>query len=404
LNPDDEDNPLWAACCSEWGKGSGFKERVLLYLRGWSHLQTRLDAHERTDAMSLIPFLEEIARPAQAPRFTLHVRNLRALRDALWTPEPLSVLIGANGAGKTTLLQTLTFLRLAYERGLPEAVKIVFGGSGNLKSWGALPEEPVEIGLDLGEASWRIELLVDGPTLATLTNERFTVGARAIFSRDVLGNFTYGEERLDPSPLTGLRALMDRGVNEPWLRRVKSLLQSTAVYREPDLWTLREQGSRSTDNGQLHPRGTNALTLLRGWSQERAHRDRYQFVVEGLEANGVLQLLVLFCEVAAAEDESVVAIDEPENGLHPYALRRFLSRTSRWAKQHNVTVLLATHSTVLLDELSPHPEQVFVMKAAEEGEPVPTRLDKLCDPRWLAGFKLGDLYEQGEIGSNEDEA
>ncbi|MEO5726134.1 MAG: AAA family ATPase, partial [Byssovorax sp.] len=186
-------------------------------------------------------------------------------------------------------------------------------------------------------------------------------------------------------------------------------------------------------NSQLHSRGTNALTLLRRWSQERAHRHRYQFVVDGLkaafpgtvsdlefkeagttlvanvfrpgieqpsplanEANGVLQLLVLFCEVAAAEDESVVAIDEPENGLHPYALRRFLSRTSRWAKQHNVTVLLATHSTVLLDELSPHPEQVFVMKAAEEGEPVPTRLDKLCNPEWLAMSRCGISSRPGK--------
>ncbi len=440
LNPDDDDNPVWEACCNEWGKGSGFKERVLDHLKGWSRLQRGLTAHERTDAMSLIPFLEEIARPVQAPRFTLHVRNLRALREASWTPEPVSLLIGANGAGKTTLLRTLRLLRLAFERGLSDAVKIVLGGSGNLKSWGALAEESLEIGLDLGEASWRIEILPREGAGDYLTNERFTDGAREIFSRDVLGNFIYGEERIDPSPLTGLRVLMDRGVNEPSLRRVKSFLQSIAVYHEPDLVSLRE-GSRTTEDGPMHSRGTNALTLLRRWNQERAHHHRYQFVIEGLsaafpstvsglefkeagttlvanvfrpgieqpspladEANGVLQLLVLFCEVAAAEDESVVAIDEPENGLHPYALSRFLHRTSRWATQHNLTVLLATHSTVLLDELSAHPEQVFVMKASEEGDPAPTRLDQLYDPEWLSGFKLGDLYEQGEIGSNEDEA
>jgi predicted ATPase len=107
----------------------------------------------------------------------------------------------------------------------------------------------------------------------------------------------------------------------------------------------------------------------------------------------------------------VVAIDEPENSLHPYALRAFLRRTSRWARQHKLTVLLATHSTVLLDELTP--EQVYVMK----GTPVPTRLDQLCNSDWLktfqfklennqyhlSDFKLGDLYEHGELGSNEDE-
>jgi len=121
------------------------------------------------------------------------------------------------------------------------------------------------------------------------------------------------------------------------------------------------------------------------------------------EANGVLQLLVLLCNVANAEKESLVAIDEPENGLHPYALRAFLRRTGQWARQHKLTVVLATHSTVILDEFSASPEQVFVMKADKSEEKLPIRLDELCNREWLEGFKLGDLYEQGEIGSNEDE-
>ena len=121
------------------------------------------------------------------------------------------------------------------------------------------------------------------------------------------------------------------------------------------------------------------------------------------EANGVLQLLILLCEVASAENESIIAIDEPENSLHPYALRAFLRRTTQWAKKHNLTVLLATHSTVLLDELTGSPEQVYVMKPSENNEQMPSRLDQLCNRDWLEGFKLGDLYEQGEIGSNEDE-
>ncbi len=185
--------------------------------------------------------------------------------------------------------------------------------------------------------------------------------------------------------------------------------------------------------------GTNVLAVLRRWQDDRANEHRYRFVIEGLsaafpncfeeldfveagttlaarvyqpgtelptplesEANGVLHLLVLLTEVAAAEDESVVAIDEPENTLHPYALRAFLRRTQRWARRHNISVLLSTHSTVLLDELSGSPDQVYVMKSAEPEKNMPIRLDDLCDPDWLAGFSLGDLYEQGEIGSNQD--
>lgn len=440
LNPDLDINPVWIACRGEWGHGPGYKERVLNHLKTWARQERGLTAHERTDAATLIPFLGEIGRPVQAPRFTLHVCNLRALRETSWTPEPVSLLIGANGAGKTTLLKTLRLLRVAFELGLPTAVNRVLGGSSNLKSWDAPAEAPVEIGLTLGEARWQIELVPRAGSVDFLTSERFSDGAREIFSRDTLGAFIYGAERLEPSPLTGLRVLMDRGAHEPALRRVASFLQTIAVYHEPDLATLRE-GSRTTEDRYLLPRGTNALTLLRRWFQDRTQRHRYQFVIDGLstafpgtfsdldfveagttlvariyrpgseapgplesEANGVLQLLVLFCEVAATDDGSVVAIDEPENGLHPYALSIFLEQTSRWANEHNVTVLLATHSTVLLDELKGNAEQVFVMTALPDEKTAPTRLDVLRNPDWLSRFKLGDLYEQGEIGSNQDEA
>jgi predicted ATPase len=428
---------IWRACCEEWGKGGGFKNRVLDLLKGWAGRQVELTAHERTDAASLIPLLAEAAQPAQAPRFTLHARNLRTLRLAYWAPEPVSLLIGANGSGKTTLLLTLKLLQVAYERSLSEAVTMVLGGSSNLKTWGVPSEAPVEIGLDLGEARWRIELTPREGSVDYLTNERLTDGNREIFVRDSLGTFSYGEERLEPSPRIGLRALMDRGAHDPALRRMASFLQNITAYYEPDLWTLRKQGSNTNDDRFLHARGTNALTLLRRWRDDRAHQHRYQFVVEGLkaafpgtvtdldfteagttlvarvykpgveapsplegEANGVLQLIVLFCEVAAAVDGGVVAIDEPENCLHPYALLRFLHRTSRWARQHNLAILLATHSTVLLDALAP--QQVYVMKASTAGAPLPTSLDTLYDTNWLAGFKLGELYAQGEIGSNED--
>jgi predicted ATPase len=433
------EDEVWARCVEEWGRGSGFKSRVLDLLRAWSSRQHELTEHQRTSTSEHLPLLQGLVASPTPLTFTLWARNLRALHRASWTPAPVSILIGANGAGKSTLLQTLRLLRLAYERGLPEAVALVLRGSNNLKSWGADADETVEIGLDLGTSSWRIELIAREGTVDYLTNERFTDEGRELFSRDALGAFVHGDKRLDAVPQTGLRALMDRGAQEPALRRMAAFLQSIAVYHDPDLWTLREQGSSTSQDRHLNPRGTNALTLLRRWHQERTHRDRYAFVVDGLEAafpsivgdldfveagntlvarvfrpgvdeptpladeaNGVLQLLVLLCEVAGAPDQSIVAIDEPENSLHPYALRVFLRRASRWAQLHDLTVLLVTHSVVLLDELDAHPDQVYVMKPREAGEPVPTRLDELCDPRWLAGFRLGELYEQGEIGSNED--
>jgi predicted ATPase len=262
-----------------------------------------------------------------------------------------------------------------------------------------------------------------------------------VFSRDALGVLRYkGQSVASEGGAIGLRTLVDRGSVEAAIRGTATFLQRVNVFQEPDLISLR-RGSSAEDDQGLELRGGNAISVLRRWHQNRSLKDRYEFVVGGLRAafpgvfgaidfhqagntltgrifrsdrddsywlmdaaNGLLQMMVLLCEIANTDEGGVVAIDEPENGLHPYALRVFLRKAQQWATQHHITVLLATHSTVLLDHFTDSPSYVFVMAKPEEHETnMPVPLDRLCDTSWLAGFKLGDLYEQGEIGSNDDE-
>ncbi len=430
---------IWDSCWQEWGQGAGFVDKVIEHFENWSEQhQHVITSHEETNAEEHIPFWREAAKPRQAPRFTLHVRNLRALRQAKWTPEPVSVLIGANGAGKTTLLKVLKLLQRAYEQDLSTAVNNVLGGGYHLRSWGSAEDEPIEAGLDFDNIRWRIQLYSQAGSVSTVTAENLLEGERKVFSRDSLGVLVYGNEQIDSDKLTGLRTLMNRGSHDYAIRTIAKLLQNIAVYDDFDLPSLRENGSNAFDDQVLNSRGTNVLAVLRRWRVERDNQHRYDFVIEGLqaafpyafksldfvtagntlqaniyvpnrespsplafEANGFLQLLILFCAVASAEEESVVAIDEPECGLHPYALRVFLRRVSRWAKMLDATILLATHSLVLLDELTEHPEQVFVIQPSDK--PMPIRLDHYCNLEWLQDFKLGELYEDGEIGSNKDE-
>ena len=430
---------IWDSCRQEWGGGAGFVDRVLSHFENWSEQhQNVITAHEETNAEEHIPFWREAAEPRQAPRFTLHVHNLRALRQTQWMPEPVSVLIGANGAGKSTLFKVLKLLQKAYDQDLSTAINTVLGGSFNLRSWGSAEDEPIEVGLDFGTVRWRIQLTSQAGTVSIITTESLFEGERKVFSRDSLGVFIYGNEQIDLDKSIGLRTLMNRGIHDYSVRAISKLLQNIAVYADFDLPSLRENGSNAFDDQVLNSRGTNVLAVLRRWRDERVNQHRYDFVIEGLqaafpytfesldfvtagntiqaniyapkqespsplafEANGLLQLLILFCAVVSADEESVVAIDEPECGLHPYALRVFLRRVSRWAKMLDATILLATHSLVLLDELTEHPEQVFVIQPSDK--PMPIRLDHYCNLEWLQDFKLGELYEDGEIGSNKDE-
>ncbi len=114
-------------------------------------------------------------------------------------------------------------------------------------------------------------------------------------------------------------------------------------------------------------------------------------------ANGWLTGLLHLTAVAGGQPGSLVAIDEMENTLHPFAIRKILESMRQWGEQQKLTVCLATHSPVLLDEFKDEPESIFVMELGQEENPVP--LTKLQDEEWLAQFSLGSLYAHGEFGS-----
>jgi predicted ATPase len=107
--------------------------------------------------------------------------------------------------------------------------------------------------------------------------------------------------------------------------------------------------------------------------------------------------------VAGAGPGTVVSIDEFENSLHPYAIRRLVQGIREWAAKNKITVLLAGHSPALLDEFREQPEQVFVMEPWQSAEvSMPIRLTDLHDREWLNHFSLGELYRHEEFGGPKD--
>ena len=51
----ENDDEVWTQCADEWGRGSGFKDRVMSRLRVWSRHQTSLQAHEAAQPTAILP-------------------------------------------------------------------------------------------------------------------------------------------------------------------------------------------------------------------------------------------------------------------------------------------------------------------------------------------------------------
>lgn len=367
--------------------------------------------------------------------FALRVQNLRALRNFDWSPDGPSILVGANGAGKTTVLLLLKMLRAAYDRGLPAAVSTTLGGSYNLRNYRAAQDEPTEVGLKLGDLSWTVSLIPRGPSVDYLADETLMWGDEVVLRKDSLGKLRVLDQVLSGDERLGIRAAVDAQIEHPALERLSAFLQGITVFHDPDLVGLRQAGSRATEDRHLHSRGRNAFTMLRKWNETKEGREQVQFVLKGLRAafpavvedfdfetsgqtvnmriyepgaevatpighmaNGVLAMLLLLTQVADGVAGGVVAIDEPEHALHPWAIREFYRQVSSWTRRRGSDLILATHSPVLLDQVDPEPERIAVLTSGDERTPV--RLNEIRDPEWLASFKAGDLYVENEFASN----
>ncbi|MCB9761653.1 MAG: AAA family ATPase [Alphaproteobacteria bacterium] len=382
--------------------------------------------------------------------WTLIAKNYRGLREVAWSPQPgLNLLMGGNGAGKTTLLFVPAILRTALDRrrGLPAAIE-AYGGHYDLKHLDAEPDQPIVLGVEHGGVRWALEPTPNGSERPA---EQVWVSGRCV-GRRAPGATTAEVSFAEGVPWTPLPLPMDSVLqqvrnmavgsfrtNDPTsltnapvgpLSELTDALADFLLYYDPAVVRLRQQGSPATGDTALDPDGDRAFSVLRNWRDRAKDRDRYDFVLDGLRAcfdwfedleyeasstvvnarliergyrgrsfgvryapNGWFRALYNLAAVASAPEGGLVAVDEPENSLHPAALRRLLDHVKDYAEELGLTVLFASQSETALDWVDPQHDRIWLM----EGGRTPRPLSAVHDARWLNHFRLGELYRMEQL-------
>ena len=186
------------------------------------------------------------------------------------------------------------------------------------------------------------------------------------------------------------------------------------------------------DNRHLRPDGTNLAPFLHFLREK--HEDAYRLVVntvrqaapffrdfaleplrlnpdkirlewrhEGTDAyfdasslsDGTLRFMVLATLFLQPTEyrPSVILVDEPELGMHPFAITLLASLMK--SASTDSQVIVSTQSSLLLDHFEP--EEVLVADRVDGA----TRLARLESSRlesWLEDYSLGQLWEKNELG------
>ena len=128
---------------------------------------------------------------------------------------------------------------------------------------------------------------------------------------------------------------------------------------------------------------------------EWQHRDQDQYFDAWTLSDGTLRfiaLATLFLQPAALKPP-LVLVDEPELGLHPFAITLLGAMVK--SASVDMQVILATQSPLVLDEFPPQD----VLVAERDGHATTfRRLDADSLETWLEDYSLGELWEKNHLG------
>lgn len=137
------------------------------------------------------------------------------------------------------------------------------------------------------------------------------------------------------------------------------------------------------------PSKLNEKKIKLEWRQKGsdAYFDAYSL------SDGTLRFICLATLLLQPNPPALILLDEPELGLHPFAIRILAEMLE--AASGRVQVLLATQSVTLLNHFAPRD----VLVASNDGlRTTFERVDENKLKSWLDDFSLGELWEKNVLG------
>ncbi len=371
----------------------------------------------------------------------------------------LNVLIGPNGSGKSNLLEALSLLQAAPKNLI--APMATGGGVHNwLRLRAAEGSEPRDAATVEAEAVSPFDAFGDTVThtiklighadIVAVVEEKI-VGTRLRPSlgmpREIMHFQSKGPESeiwdaTFMGQLEGPRKIEHRKLYESILSQIRDperygalrYLQESyekiLLYREwsfGPLVKVRSPQRADERSDRLQAQGVNLANVLGALSRkdrERVERELGElyddmrginvvtragtvelFVseVNGREvpasrlSDGTLRYLALLTILLDPYPPPLIAIEEPELGLHPDVVAHLGKLLIEASKRTQLVV--TTHSRILVDALGDDPESV-VVTSKENGETCMERLEPERMKEWLEKYSLGQLWSRGAIGGN----
>ena len=359
----------------------------------------------------------------------LILNGFKSIKDVDLELRPLNVLIGPNGAGKSNLVSFFKMLNEMMAMRLQQYIGTT-GRAQSILHFGPKVSQQLEAHLefevDNGVDIYAMRLFHAAGDTLVFADEKLSFQLTACENPKMvpLGS-GHSETRVgqkadegdptakvfrhllnhcrvyhfhDTSPTARVRQYCYIGDNRWLMPDAGNLAAFLLRLREDQEGMFYERIVRTVrliapffDDFDLEPTGSNKREIIVNW------RDRGSDQVFGPHqfSDGTLRAICLITLLMQPEDElpDLIIVDEPELGLHPYALNIIAALFKK--ASHHTQILISTQSSSFLDNFDP--EDVIVVNRVGKESKI-ERPDGKKLEAWLEEYSLGEVWEKNVMG------
>ena len=355
------------------------------------------------------------------------IRNLERLRLG-----QINLLIGANGAGKSNFVSYFYMMKELIEGRLQNWTRIQ-GSADRIVSFGVKETKRFEACVEFGSIGYKfvLEPAVDGG---------FAFSSEHVFSNDPTASpqsipFGAGVETKLPKPSSEMEAML----LPKYIEDVRFSISNWKIFHfhdTSDTSGVKRIGSVQ-DNDYLRPDASNLAAYL--YRLQRESPDVYEQIRQTIQlampffddfvlkpqklpteeeqirllwrqknsdyslwpsqlSDGSVRFICLVTALLQPDPPSTIIIDEPELGLHPYAIALLASLLRSASKRMQIVV--STQSVSLVNEFSI--DDLIVVEREHEATVFKRKSEKDFEA-WLEDYSVGELWEKNILGGRPGE-
>jgi len=354
----------------------------------------------------------------------IKIKGYKSIKEQLIDLKRINLLIGANGAGKSNFVSFFKMLNYMNSNRLQLYIG-QSGGADTLLFYGSKVTQAIE-------SRFFFET-DDGTNFCYIMNLNHASQDTLIFAKEEILKKTETAENLILSGSGHKESLITADDNEHY-KIIQNIIKQWQYFQFHDTSeTAKFRGyGYINDNQYLRSGGENLGAFL--YMLKKTRRAYYQriisvirrlvplfddFILEKSKLNenqiilnwkekdsdivfgphqlsdGSLRMTALVTLLFQAENElpSVILIDEPELGLHPYAIEVLVSLI-RHASAY-CQIIVATQSADLMDHFEP--DEIIITERHEK-ETFFKRLDSENLKEWRAEYSMSELWKKNVLG------